>query len=118
MVGFLVVLGIVISLITAVFGMMYFNKRRSNALRHLAQPIGYSFSERDDGSVMGKAGGFHLFSHGLSTVTSNVLTGSLNEISITIFDYQFITGGRYGRLRRQTVVALWTGKALVDSVDQ
>jgi hypothetical protein len=81
--------------------------QRTKAFNQLAQIMNLTFSEKGDDSVLNILGGFHLFSQGYSRKIANILTGNLNKIPVTIFEYRYTTGGgKSTKIWRQTVILL------------
>jgi len=74
-------------------GMRYFNRQRTQALKSLATSLSFTFSEKDDGSLMAQMSVFHLFSRGCARRITNVFTGKFNLVPVTVMDYKYTTGG-------------------------
>jgi hypothetical protein len=74
-------------------GMRYFNRQRTQALKSLATSLSFTFSEKDDGSLMAQMSVFHLFSRGYARRITNVFTGKFNLVPVTVMDYKYTTGG-------------------------
>jgi len=84
---------------------LYYEKRRRDGLRAVANSMGFSFSEKDPGDVKRQLDRFHLFSQGRSRKIENVMRGSANETEVTIMDYCYTTGsGKSSQLHNQTVM--------------
>jgi hypothetical protein len=83
-------------------------KKRTEAMRQVADDLQFDFVPKDDGTLLGELTGdnFHLFSQGSSRKCYNVLRGQANDLEVTVFDYNYSTGGGKSRHTwRQTVVA-------------
>ena len=82
-------------------------KKRREALMALSTEIGLQFSEVQDEDLLARMQAFSLFNRGRSRTMRNVMTTETDVARLSIFDYQFRTGGGdNSRTHRQTVVAL------------
>lgn len=82
-------------------------KKRTEAMRQVAEELQFDFVPKDDGTLLGDLarGNFHLFSQGSGKRWYNVLRGQANDLEVTVFDYNYSTGGGKSRHTwRQTVV--------------
>jgi hypothetical protein len=88
-----------------------FSGKRAEALGQLAQTLNFTFSPRDDGTMMAILGGFQLCSKGHSRKIANVLSGKYSGTPVMILDYQYTTGGgKSTHTWRQTVLVLESEK--------
>jgi hypothetical protein len=67
--------------------------KRGKAIKKLAESMNYTFSAKGNETLSSQLYNFNLFSKGHSQKISNVITGTRNNIRITILDYKFTTGG-------------------------
>ena len=82
-------------------------KKRREALVAFATEMGLQFSAVQDEDLLGKMEMFSLFNRGRSRKMRNVMTTETDVARLSIFDYQYTTGGgESSRTYRQTVVAL------------
>ena len=73
----------------------------------LATETGLQFSAVQDGDLLGKMKTFSLFNRGSARKMRNVMTTETDVARLSIFDYQYTTGGgESSHTYRQTVVAL------------
>ncbi|MFC1573966.1 hypothetical protein ACFL30_02150 [Candidatus Latescibacterota bacterium] len=102
------IIGGILAVVTAVIlAAQYYARKRTEALQAVAASLGLSFTKMASDSFLPSLSRFHLFSQGRSRKVSNVISGSANEIDLTVFDYQYTTGaGKNSRTRGQTVVLL------------
>jgi len=90
-----------------IFLVRYAAKKRKEALMALATEMGLQFSAVQDEDLLGKMEMFSLFNRGRSRKMRNVMTTETDVARLSIFDYQYTTGGgESSRTYRQTVVAL------------
>jgi hypothetical protein len=83
-------------------------RKRTEALRQLAEEWQFDFTPKDDGGLLNELAGWnsYLFSLGRGRAVYNVLRGRASGLEMAIFDYDYHTGG--GKTRHdycQTVVA-------------
>jgi hypothetical protein len=79
-------------------------KRRAQALRQVADELGFDFSPTDQ-ELVTRLQSFHLFSQGRSKKLTNVLRGEANGLAVEIFDYRYTTGsGKSSKTWKQTVL--------------
>ena len=72
-----------------------------------AELMGLQFVEDPDGKAYHQFDTFKLFKRGKKRRVTNLVEGDSGDVKISIFDYQFLTGGKKSKvLYRQTVVAL------------
>lgn len=82
-------------------------KKRTEAMRSVAEEIGLSFSATKDESLLAKLQAFSLFNKGHSRKMKNVMKAETELAQLTIFDYQYTTGsGNHSRTNHHTVVAM------------
>jgi hypothetical protein len=109
--------------IAVVFFALYFvgkarNRQLTTALKRLAETLNFTFSEKGDLATQDAMSKFHLFSEGHSRRISNVLTGRFNDVSATVMNYRYSTGGgRSSHIWEQTVLALESDKLLLPRFD-
>jgi hypothetical protein len=84
-----------------------FSGKRAEALGQLAQTLNFTFSPRDDGTLMATLGGFQLFTKGQSRKLTNILNGKNSGTPVMVMDYQYTTGsGENAHTWRQTVLVM------------
>ncbi|MCP4775559.1 MAG: hypothetical protein GY880_15100, partial [Planctomycetaceae bacterium] len=90
-----------------IFLVRYAAKKRKEALMALATEMGLQFSAVQDEDLLGKMKMFSLFNRGRARKMRNVMTTETDVARLSIFDYQYTTGGgESSHTYRQTVVAL------------
>jgi hypothetical protein len=81
-------------------------KKRREALMALAAEMGLQFSAEQDEELLVSMNTFPLFNKGRSRSMRNVMTTETDVARLSIFDYQYTTGGGdSSRTHQQTVVA-------------
>ena len=70
-----------------------YEKKRTAALEIVANELGLQFSPHKDECLLAKLQQFRLFNWGHSRRMKNVMTAETEHATMTIFDYQFTTGG-------------------------
>ena len=84
-----------------------FEKKRTEAMQAVAADIGLQFSATKDDELLAKMNAFSLFNKGRSRRMKNVMTAATDIARLTIFDYQYTTGGgQHSHTHRHTVVSL------------
>lgn len=93
-------------IVGAIFGIWYFfEKKRTEALQALADSMNFSFSKEGNLALLPSGNSFHLFSQGRSKKVFNLMSGTANEIKVTIMDYKYTTGhGKNSKTWQQTVL--------------
>lgn len=82
-------------------------KKRTEAMRAIAADIGLNFSATKHEALLAKLQSFTLFNKGRSRKMKNVMTAETDLAQLTIFDYQYTTGGGdSSRTHHQTVIAM------------
>lgn len=71
----------------------HFEKKRTEALRAVADDIGLQFLATEDEELLVKMNAFPLFNKGRRRKIKNVMTTETDIARLTIFDYQYTTGG-------------------------
>lgn len=101
----LIIGGIIAVVAIALIVAWHLEKKRTEALQAVAASLKLAFSKKASDSFVPSLSQFHLFSQGRSKKASNVMNGRANEIDVSIFDYQYTTGGgKSSHTWRQTVV--------------
>ncbi len=81
-------------------------KKRTAALKQLADELKFDFAPKGDEKLRADLGGFTLFSHGHAKKLTNLLRGTTPELDVAVFDYRYTVGGGHHRhTSRQTVVS-------------
>jgi hypothetical protein len=82
-------------------------KQRREAMMQVATALGLRFEEERDELALGALGACNLFCIGHSRRISNVLSGAIDGLEVTVFDYAYTIGsGKYRHTFAQTVA--WT----------
>lgn len=104
----IVMSGAVIVLVGGIIWLfMHLAKKRREALMAIASEMGLQFSEVQDEALLVKMKAFALFNKGHSRKMKNVMTTETDNARLSIFDYQYTTGGgQNSHTHQQTVVAL------------
>ena len=68
-------------------------KQRREALQEIATALGFSFESKADMKTIGLADGLHLFNQGHNKRLRNVMHRLSDGVQMTIYDYQYTTGG-------------------------
>jgi carbonic anhydrase len=83
----------------------YLNKKRRGNIKLAAESLNFTYSADNGKGLLESLGVFKLFNIGGSKKITNIMTGNMNNIPVTVFDYSYITGGyKNSRARRQSVV--------------
>ena len=86
---------------------LHLEKKRTKALQAIAAEIDLHFSATQDDDLFASMQKFPLFNKGRGRKTRNVMSTETDIARLTIFDYQYTTGGgEHSQTHRQTVVAL------------
>ena len=101
----IIIIGGVLSLIGITFFLVYlYEKKRSEAIRDIAMRIGFSFTKKVEKSFLMSLPEFVTFKKGHSRKVSNLMKGSKNGVSWSIFDYRYtVGGGKNSHTYNQTV---------------
>jgi hypothetical protein len=85
----------------------HYEKKRSEALRAIAAELGLEFSATQDDTLLANVQVFSLFNKGRSRKMKNMMKAATELAQLTIFDYQYTTGGgKSSHTHRHTVVAM------------
>lgn len=103
--AFLIPLAIFGVIIVAVAISMYFTarweKQRTEALRVVADGLGFEYWPRGSDALVGEFGPFHLFQIGRARTIKNFMQGAAQGLTISLFDYSYVIGsGKH----QQTIV--------------
>lgn len=97
----------------AVLAQLYNRRRerlRSEALKGVADELGFEFHPDGDAVLTDWLARFHLFSRGRSRRLWNVLRGRTRDLDAAVFDYRYTVGsGKNARTYRTSVVCFRTG---------
>ena len=86
-------------------------KKRTKELSLLAASLKLNFSHKDNEGLFDKMNKFHLFSVGHSKRIKNLIEGDVNNAELSIFDYQYTTGGgQHSHTCRQSVFCIRSPK--------
>lgn len=104
----LTILFATVSLVAAIIWLVrHFEKKRTEALQAVATDIGLQFSPTKNDALLAKMNVFSLFNKGRSRKMKNVMTTETDIARLTIFDYQYTTGGgQHSHTHRHTVVSM------------
>jgi hypothetical protein len=87
-------------------------KKRTAALRAVADELGFEFHPGGDKVLQGWLDVFYLFGQGHSKKLSNVLRGRTRDLDVAVFDYKYTTGGGKNARTYKTTVACFTAAGL------
>jgi hypothetical protein len=100
-----VVSGVLALVVGIVVAAMIHEKKRTEAVRHVADGLGLTFHPQGLPNLVSELATFQLFSQGRSKKTTNVIQGTTGDLEVTIVDYQYTTGhGKNSHTWKQTVV--------------
>ncbi len=101
------VLGVLAVVTMIVVFVNYLEKKRTEAMQEVAADIGLEFSATQDEELLAKMKVFSLFNKGHSRKMKNVMKAETAIANLSIFDYQYTTGGgKNSHTHRHTVVAM------------
>lgn len=99
----LIAAGVVVVMVMTVVA----ERKRREALQRVAAQLGLTFYAKDPGILIGGAGSLYLFDQGHSRRVQNVMTGVIEDLQVSVFDYQYTTGGgKNSTTHSQSVVAI------------
>ena len=99
-VGVLLIVGVIVLLVHLS------EKKRTEDLRSLASQLGLQFQLKDE-QLLNKLKAFELFNKGHSRKMKNVMRAETEAARLSIFDYNYTTGGgKNSRTHRHTIVAM------------
>ena len=99
--GSLVFVGLIIAAV------MYAEKKRTEALEKVASDLSLSFSKNHDEGLLATMQRFSLFNQGHSRKMKNVMQADTEIARLSIFDYQYTTGGgQHSHTHTHTVVSM------------
>jgi hypothetical protein len=80
------------------------DKKRTEAFRLKAEELGWPFHPKGDEALLGRLGGFHLFSKGHGKKMKNLVYVQSTDGDVALFGYQYTTGrGKESHTHRQNV---------------
>lgn len=86
---------------------LHLEKKRTAALLAIAEELGLHFSATQSEDLSARMQKFPLFNKGRGRKIRNVMSTETDLARLTIFDYQYTTGGgEHSQTHRQTVVAM------------
>jgi hypothetical protein len=73
-------------------------------MQAVADLLGYSYAKGPDSNFPSSLSHFHLFSQGRSRRARHIMVKQIDEVKVTIFDYEYTTsGGKNSSTHKQTV---------------
>jgi len=82
-------------------------KKRVEALAQVAGDLRLVFTPEGDETLMSGHGSFHLFSQGHSKKIKNLMRGTVGDLNVALFDYEYtVGGGKHRHTLSQTVISL------------
>ena len=106
---FLVLMGVVAVVALIAAASYYLEKQRREQMHAVAARMGFSFSPEGEAGLRERLRHFHLFSQGRSRKIRNVMRGESHGTPVTLFDYQYTTGGgKHNNTHRRTVLVFET----------
>jgi len=104
-----VIVGFIIGVIViSAIAMRHYEKKRTAALKDLADELNFEFSHGDKNGLLALLGQFHLFTLGHTKTMFNVLQGVAGGLQISIFDYRYVTG--HGKHRHTWNVSVFVAR--------
>lgn len=97
---------VIVALVTGIVAVGYMMERkRTEAIRQVAEELGLTFYPSGDGQPLAALAGLYLFSRGHSKKITNVMQGEANDVEVKILDYKYVIGsGKSAQTLKQTVV--------------
>jgi len=103
--GFLIFAGIVAVVGIIVWAAWFYEKKRSEALEHIASSLHFSFKRKCDNSLIINHHHFDLFKKGRAQKVSNLMSGNSGDMNISIADYRYTVGsGKNSTTYSQTIL--------------
>ena len=102
----LVLMGIAAFVVGIIAFARWNERRRTSQLQQQAEELGLDFRPAGDEQLRERLGGFRLFQQGRSRKLRNLVVGDAGEFNISIFDYQYTTGGGNHQVTVVQTVAL------------
>ena len=101
-----VIAGITVAFIGIMIWAWLDEKKRAEALEHIAISLNLSFKRKNDNSLAASHKHFELFGKvGRSPKISNLMTGSSGDMNINIMDYSYtVSNGKSSSTHSQTVI--------------
>lgn len=104
-----IALGVVLFVVALIVWQRKAESARTDVLQQAAVAMGFSFEAEGDLDQIKALGNLPLFGHGHSRRPKNIMRGRTADDAVTVFDYQYTTGGgKESHTWRQTV-ALYPG---------
>lgn len=114
--GSLIFIGMIALFASIVGGIIWIahvmEKRRTIAMEEFARELGLNFTSKADLQLLSQLQNFQLFNSGRSKVMKNVIFGSTDYATISIFDYQYTTGSGKNKSTHQFSVVAMTSDQL------
>lgn len=103
----LIIIGVVALVGGIIWLVSYVEKKRTQALQVVAEEAGLEFSARHQDRLLETMQVFSLFNKGHGRKMKNVMTATTEIAGLSIFDYQYTTGGgQHQHVHTNTVVAM------------
>ena len=103
----LIVLGIASFIGAIIFVTHWFERKRREELRQVADELGLAYYPDGSADLTAKLGNFALFNLGRGRNQAKLIQGASDDVTISIFDYRYTTGsGKHSQTHQQTVAAL------------
>jgi len=80
------------------------DKERTEQLKPIASQMNLEFYPADATQMMNAMSDFQLFSRGRGRRITNVMQGEVESVSVTLFDYRYIVGGKNSKAYELTVI--------------
>ncbi|MGB0580938.1 MAG: hypothetical protein ACPGVU_14650 [Limisphaerales bacterium] len=97
-----IAIGVVV--VTSIIVRIFRDKRRTKAMDQRARSLGFSFATEGDDALVESLTRFALLSAGRSHCAWNVMQGQINEIAVTIMDFEYSSSSDQANQHIQTVV--------------
>jgi hypothetical protein len=82
-------------------------KRRKEEMQAIADLLGYSYSEGPNSSLPVSLSHFHLFSQGRSRRARHIMVKKVDDVTVTVFDYEYTTSSGKNSSKHKQTVALF-----------
>jgi len=109
-IGLWILIFVAIALGFVIYGYLQ-EKRRGEEMQAVASLLGFSYEEGPDSSLPASLDQFHLFSRGSSRRARHIMVKQMDDVTVTVFDYQYTTSsGRNSSTYKQTVALFYSSR--------
>jgi hypothetical protein len=104
---FLIIGGIILFVGLIIYISYVVEKKRTEALKKVADELGFEFFPKGDKDLQSSLSSYHLFTQGHSKRLKNLMRGQAANLQVDIFDYQYTTGGgKHSQTWQQSVLSV------------